>query len=453
VDDLDYFPDGSWSVEDAVYRGYPASGGARTSGRHRSPVQPGTVLQDLADGPWSPLGAPVSGPPQAQPGGYGNGWPDIPPGDGSWAAQGAWDGTVLDNPYADTWPPQLYGAAPARDGGPRDSGAWRVPAPDGGRTGTSLLSGYAPGTGPMRQAPGTGPMRRDPGTGPMRRDTGTGPMRRDPGTGPMRRVQEAPQPQPPAAYGKALPEWLPFGSRLVLLPKETDGAAPLREHRDVSGGWLRPAVFGAMDGLVTNSSLIAGIGGGGGGHGAIVLTGIAGLIAGAFSMATGEYISVKSQNELTEAEIDLERRQHTQDRAGKLDRLTELFIDKGVSPNLAEAVARQISADPDRAVATHVREELGLDPDDLPSPWVAAGASLASFTVGALIPLSPFLVGIPSLPAALVMAGLFAFTGGAAVTRLTGRSAGLSGLRQLGAAFLATAMAFFIGHVVGGFVG
>ena len=117
-----------------------------------------------------------------------------------------------------------------------------------------------------------------------------------------------PPPGTRAAPGYPLPEgrrilgWLPFGHRLVLLPKGPpfdDGDEELREHRDVSGGWLRPAVFGAMDGLVTNSSLIAGIGGGGGGHGTIVLTGIAGLIAGAFSMATGEYISVTSQNELT----------------------------------------------------------------------------------------------------------------------------------------------------------
>ncbi len=178
----------------------------------------------------------------------------------------------------------------------------------------------------------------------------------------------------PAVSGKRIPGWLPFSKRLLLLPKGVafDGDGELREHRDVNGGWLRPAVFGAMDGLVTNSSLIAGIGGGGGGHGMIVLTGIAGLIAGAFSMATGEYISVKSQNELTAAEVELERRQHARDPEGKRTRLTELYMDKGVSPNLAEAVVRQISADMDRAVATHVREELGIDPDDLPSPQTAA---------------------------------------------------------------------------------
>ena len=238
----------------------------------------------------------------------------------------------------------------------------------------------------------------------------------------------------------------------MTTPAVSQGAADEHQHRDVSGGWLRPAVFGAMDGLVTNSSLIAGIGGGGGSRGAIVLSGIAGLIAGAFSMATGEYISVTSQNELTQAEVELERKQHARDPAGKRQRLTEIFMDKGVSPNLAEAVVRQISADPDRAVATHVREELGIDPDDLPSPRTAAAASFAAFTIGALIPLSPFLLGYSVLTVALVIAGVAAVVGGAAVAKLTGRSLLMGGLRQFTAAFLATGMAFVIGHLVGGHV-
>jgi vacuolar iron transporter family protein len=224
----------------------------------------------------------------------------------------------------------------------------------------------------------------------------------------------------------------------------------LRDHRDVSGGWLRPAVFGAMDGLVTNSSLIAGIGGGGGGKAAIVLTGLAGLIAGAFSMATGEYISVTSQNELTEAEVELERMQHFRDPAGKLQRLTQVFIDKGVMPHLAELVVQQISADPDRAVNTHIREELGIDPDDLPSPWTAAAASFGSFTVGALLPLAPYLAGYPVLGLALTLSGTAAIAGGAAVAKLTGRPILAGGMRQFIAAFLATAMAFAVGHLVGG---
>jgi vacuolar iron transporter family protein len=261
-----------------------------------------------------------------------------------------------------------------------------------------------------------------------------------------------PLPVHPRAGGKPILGWLPFGQRIVLLPKDDDDEAA--EHRDIDGGWLRPAVFGAMDGLVTNASLIAGIGGGGGAAKMIVLTGIAGLVAGAFSMATGEYISVKSQNELTQAEIAVEKRQVLRDPAGKQRQLAQLYIDKkGVSPNLAEAVVRQISADPDRAIEAHVREELGIDPEDLPSPQVAAVASFASFTVGALIPLSPFLLGIPSLKLTLVAAGAAAFVGGAVVAKLTGRSMLLGGMRQFVAAFLGTGAAFVAGHLIGGHVG
>ena len=259
----------------------------------------------------------------------------------------------------------------------------------------------------------------------------------------------------PPVDGKRILAWLPFGNRLVLLPKSAQfggGGQEVRQHRDISGGWLRPAVFGAMDGLVTNSSLIAGVGGGGSGHGMIVLTGIAGLIAGAFSMATGEFISVTSQNDLTKAEIEIERLQHLHDPQGKLERLTEIYTEKGVSPNLAEAVVRQISADPDRAVDTHVREELGIDPDDLPSPRTAATASFAAFTVGALIPLSPFLLGFPILSLALVISAVAAIVGGAALAKLTGKSILLGGLRQFTAAFLATGAAFEIGHLISGHV-
>jgi VIT1/CCC1 family predicted Fe2+/Mn2+ transporter len=170
-------------------------------------------------------------------------------------------------------------------------------------------------------------------------------------------------------------------------------------------------------------------------------------------MATGEYISVKSQNELTLAEVELERQQLARDPVGKHRKLTDIYVQKGVSPNLAEAVVRQISADPERAVEAHVREELGIDPDDLPSPRTAAVASFASFTVGALLPLSPFLLGIPDLRVALVVAGFSAAAGGAAVAKLTKRSMLLGGLRQLIAAILGTGAAFLMGHLVGGHIG
>ena len=374
---------------------------------------------------------------------------------------------------AGTWPDGRYAAARQPDIPFRPVPSAPRRAPDDGLRAygyqpweTSHEHGYPAPGGRPRQAYQPGPWRAAAFSGPMpayRPDSGPMPAYRGtallagppPISGPMPAYRGARDTGPgPAVPGKRIPGWLPFSNRLLLLPKGAafEGGGELREHRD-SGGWLRPAVFGAMDGLVTNSSLIAGIGGGGGGHGMIVLTGIAGLIAGAFSMATGEYISVKAQNELTAAEVELERRQHARDPEGKRARLTELYMDKGVSPNLAEAVVRQISADMDRAVAAHVREELGIDPDDLPSPQTAAIASFTAFTVGALIPLSPFLLGYPVLNAALAIAGASAFAGGAAVANLTGRSPWLGGLRQFTAAFLATGMAFVIGHLVGAHVG
>lgn len=231
--------------------------------------------------------------------------------------------------------------------------------------------------------------------------------------------------------------------------RDAGGRHRVLEHRDVSGGWLRPAVFGAMDGLVTNASLIAGVGGGGAVTHVIVLTGLAGLIAGAFSMATGEYISIRSQNELTKAEVVVEQLQHFRNPAGKERQLAEIFVKRGVSPDLAVAVSRQISTDPEEAVKLHVREELGIDPDDLPSPWTAAGASFASFTVGALIPLLPYLIGLPVLVLALMLAAIAAFGGGAAVARLTGRPMLLGGTRQFALGALATGMTFLVGHLIG----
>src|SRR5262245_41318344 len=167
----------------------------------------------------------------------------------------------------------------------------------------------------------------------------------------------------------------------------TDSEAPGHEHRDVSGGWLRPAVFGAMDGLVTNVSLIAGVGGGGGSQHAIVLTGLAGLAAGAFSMAAGEYVSVSSQNELIGAEVDKARRDLKTNAVAEQAELVGMLRQRGLTAATAKQAAAEISSNQDKALAMHAMQELGVDPGDLPSPFVAAGASLLSFAVGALIPL------------------------------------------------------------------
>jgi len=233
---------------------------------------------------------------------------------------------------------------------------------------------------------------------------------------------------------------------------DTQNESHGHQHRDVSGGWLRPAVFGAMDGLVTNVSLIAGVGGGGGSHQFIVLTGVAGLAAGAFSMATGEFVSVSSQNELVQAEVRKEAHELKHNPDSEREELAATFRVRGVDPELADEVARQISAHPDDALAVHVREELGVDPEELPSPYTAAGASLVTFAVGALIPLIPYLAGLNSLALALGLAALAAFIGGGLVARLTDRPFLRGALRQLLLGALAAGLTYLIGHAVGSHV-
>jgi len=216
-------------------------------------------------------------------------------------------------------------------------------------------------------------------------------------------------------------------------------------HRDVSGGWLRPAVFGAMDGLVTNVSLIAGVGGGGGSAHTIILTGLAGLAAGASSMAAGEYVSVSSQNELIYAEVNKERLELQNNAVAEQAELATMLRARGISPATARQAAAEISAHPEKALAVHTLEELGVDPAELPSPFVAAGASLASFAVGALIPLLPYLLGLQVLWAALGMAGLAAIAGGGMVARLTERPFWRGALRQLLLGAAAAGVTYLIG--------
>ena len=222
------------------------------------------------------------------------------------------------------------------------------------------------------------------------------------------------------------------------------------QHRDVSGGWLRPAVFGAMDGLVTNVSLIAGVGGARLAAHTIILTGLAGLSAGAFSMAAGEYVSVSSQNELVAAEVEKERVELETNPADEQAELAAMYKMRGVEPALADEVARQLSRRPEEALRIHVREELGVDHQELPSPYTAAGASLLTFAVGALIPLLPYVLGFDSLIAAVVLAALAAFIGGGVVARVTARPFLKGAVRQLLLAALAAALTYGIGALVGG---
>ncbi|NUR08210.1 MAG: hypothetical protein HOQ22_10550 [Nocardioidaceae bacterium] len=236
-----------------------------------------------------------------------------------------------------------------------------------------------------------------------------------------------------------------------------DAAAPdypeiTHEHPDVTGGWLRPAVFGAMDGLVSNLALIAGVAGGTRGNAdssAVVLAGLAGLAAGAFSMAAGEYTSVASQTEAAQREIDKERREIVSNPKAEIGELAEMYVDKGLDRELALEVARQIHVDVDRAVAVHAREELGVDPDDLASPMLAAGSSFLSFAVGALLPVLPYLVGASSLLPGLVVTLVALFVCGAVVTQVTSRSWWFGGFRQMLLGGAAAALTYGIGSLVG----
>jgi len=208
-----------------------------------------------------------------------------------------------------------------------------------------------------------------------------------------------------------------------------------------------------MDGLVTNVSLIAGVGGGGGSHQFIVLTGLAGLAAGAFSMATGEFVSVSSQNELVEAEVRKEAHELKHNPESERQELAATFRMRGVDPELADEVARQISVHPDDALIVHVREELGVDPHELPSPFTAAGASLVTFAIGAIIPLIPYLAGVSpaslALGLALGLAALAAFIGGGWVAKLTDRPILRGAIRQLLLGALAAGTTYLIGTAVG----
>lgn len=231
----------------------------------------------------------------------------------------------------------------------------------------------------------------------------------------------------------------------------TDRPAALQErhHADVSGGWLRPAVFGAMDGLVTNIALIAGVGGGGVSPRTILLTGTAGLVAGAISMGLGEYTSVRSQNEQVAAEVAKERRELERHPDVEARELADAWTARGVPSELATQMADALKVNPDEALRVHVHEELGVDPEDQPSPWTAAVSSFLCFSVGAFVPLLTYLLGFTSLWLALGVGGLGLFLAGALVARFTNRTWWSSGARQLSLGAAAAAATYLIGRLIG----
>jgi VIT1/CCC1 family predicted Fe2+/Mn2+ transporter len=225
------------------------------------------------------------------------------------------------------------------------------------------------------------------------------------------------------------------------------------DHQNVQGGWLRPAVFGAMDGLVSNFALIAGVAGGGVSSHTVALAGLTGLLAGSLSMASGEYTSVRTQSEAMHKELALERAEIARRPKAEEAELARIYRKRGLDAQLAQEVARQLSRDSENVWKVHAREELGVDPDQLPSPWTAAGSSFAAFAVGALIPLLPYLAGAKSLLIAMVLAGAGLFLAGALVGRFTRRPWWYTGMRQLLIGGAVAAVTYGLGDLVGTAVG
>jgi VIT1/CCC1 family predicted Fe2+/Mn2+ transporter len=220
-------------------------------------------------------------------------------------------------------------------------------------------------------------------------------------------------------------------------------------HRDVNGGRLRPAVFGAMDGVISNGALVAGVAGANTAAHDVILTGLSGLLAGAFSMAVGEWTSVRSQTQLVQAEIakeraEIERAPHAEERE-----LAAIFRHRGLSRELAARVAREISEDSDEAWRTHVREELGVDPDEQPSPYVAGASSFVTFGIGALVPVLPYLLGAHHVWITLVLIGVALLGIGAAVARFTVRPALTGAIQHLLLGAVTVAVVYAVGHAIG----
>ncbi|MBI3043101.1 MAG: VIT1/CCC1 transporter family protein [Betaproteobacteria bacterium] len=234
------------------------------------------------------------------------------------------------------------------------------------------------------------------------------------------------------------------------LPRSVDEVGG--RHRGLeSGGNLRAAVFGVNDGLISNASLILGIAGATADNQIVLLSGAAGLIAGAFSMAAGEYVSVRSQREMYEYQIGLEREELAHYPDAEAEELALIYEARGHPREEAVSMANNLIADPDRALATLAREELGLNPEDLGSPWGAALFSFFSFAVGAAIPLAPFLIaaGTASLALAVAFTAAALFAVGATLSLFTGRSAVLSGLRMLAIGAAAGGFTYLIGRLLG----
>jgi VIT1/CCC1 family predicted Fe2+/Mn2+ transporter len=226
---------------------------------------------------------------------------------------------------------------------------------------------------------------------------------------------------------------------------------PHTGHRSVSGGLARAAVFGVSDGLVSNVSLILGFAGSGADISVVRLAGLAGAVAGAISMAAGEWVSVTSQNDLIERELEIERRELRVNPDHETEELAKMYEGHGMSKERAAAAAEEVMREPEAALAIHAREELGVDPHDLPSALWTAVLSLICFLFGAFLPIVPWFIGsgngaaIASLTIGVIAAAVV----GGLVGRFAERSIGRSVLRQVAIVLVACSVTYLIGELVG----
>jgi len=226
---------------------------------------------------------------------------------------------------------------------------------------------------------------------------------------------------------------------------------PPHHHRDIRGGGARAAIFGVSDGLVTNVSLVLGIAGASPGGSIVRLAGVAGLVAGAFSMAAGEFISMTAQRELLQRELDIERDALADNPKAESRELQGMYERRGIDPAVARDMVDQVMQNPELALETHAREELGINREHLGSPMQAALASFFTFALGAFIPLLPWLYthGTPAIVSSIALGAVASIMVGVVLAAFTERPMVRAALRQLAITVVAAAVTYGVGRAIG----
>jgi VIT1/CCC1 family predicted Fe2+/Mn2+ transporter len=222
-------------------------------------------------------------------------------------------------------------------------------------------------------------------------------------------------------------------------------------HRDIRGGGARAAIFGVSDGLVTNVSLVLGVAGASPGGSIVRLAGVAGLVAGSFSMAAGEFLSMTAQRELLQRELEVERRALKRSPEGEANELRGMYVQRGIDPAVARDMVNEVHQNPELALETHAREELGINTAQLGSPVQAALASFVTFAIGAFIPLFPWLYtsGSTAVVSSIVLAAVASVMVGVVLASFTERPMVRSALRQLAVTVVAAGVTYGVGRAVG----